>query len=380
MLIGIDASRAVLAQRTGTENYSYYLIRALVQTGPSHHYRLYAHQEPSQGMLALGEHVTWKIMPFPRLWTHVRLAWEVTQHPPDVLFVPAHVLPWLHPVRCVATVHDLGYLHYPEAHGRWTRWYLDWSTRFNARVARRIIVDSNATRNDLITWYGVDPAKIVVAYPAGAEGFEPVSDPEALEAVRRRYSAGSRYFLYVGTLQPRKNLTTLLEAFSSLLAEANVGPEVKLVVVGKRGWLCDDIVELAQAPNLRERVFLPGYAPMQDLPALLSGAVAFVLPSWHEGFGLPILEAMACDTPVICSDTPALAEVAGEAAILIDPHSASDLAQAMARLYRDPGLRRELTARGRERLREFSWQQCALKVLATLEAVGAGKARERGTD
>ena len=378
MLIGIDASRALTAQRTGTENYSFYLIRALVQIGRSHHYRLYAHQEPPEGMRALGYQVTWRVMPFPRLWTHVRLAWEVLWHPPDVLFVPAHVLPWLHPVHCVVTVHDLGYLHYPEAHARWTRWYLDWSTRFNARVAQRIIADSNVTRDDLIACYGVDPAKIVVAYPAGAEGFGPVSDPEALKAVRQRYGTGSRYFLYVGTLQPRKNLATLIEAFISLMAEGAIGPEVKLVLAGKRGWLCDGILELARAPSLRDRVVLPGYVPTHDLPALLSGALAFILPSWYEGFGLPILEAMACDTPVICSDASALAEVAGEAAILIDPHDSTGLAWAMARVYRDPRLRRELIARGRKRLRAFSWQQCALKVLAALEAVGAEKARGRG--
>ena len=226
MLIGIDASRAARACRTGTENYSLYLIRALLQIGHSHHYRLYFDRSPPNGLFAQEERVEWRSIPFPRLWTHARLAWEVLWHPPEVLFVPAHVLPWLHPRRCVATVHDLGYRHCPQDHRRGARWYLDWSTRFNARAARRIIVDSKATRDDLISFYAVDPAKIVLAYPAGAEGFRPVTNVGRLEAVRQRYGTGSHYFLHVGTLQPRKNLTTLIEAFARLIERGEVASEV----------------------------------------------------------------------------------------------------------------------------------------------------------
>ncbi len=372
MLIGIDASRAVAAQRTGTEHYSLYLIRALIQEGRSHRFRLYFNQAPPEGLFVRDERVSWRIIPFPRLWTHVRLAWEVTLHPPDVLYVPAHVLPLFHPKRCLATVHDLGYLHYPQAHTRWARWYLDWATRFNARASARVIVDSQATATDLISYYGLDPAKIILAYPAGAEGFAPVTDPKALEAARLKYGTGQRYFLYVGTLQPRKNLTTLIRAFALLIAKRAIEDDVRLVLAGKRGWLYKEILEMAHKLAIQERVVFTGYVAQEDLPALLSGALAYVLPSWYEGFGLPVLEAMSCDTPVICSNVSSLPEVAGEAALLVNPADASALAEAMRRVYTDHGLRQELIARGRERARAFTWQRCARQVLAAIEAVGSG--------
>jgi glycosyltransferase involved in cell wall biosynthesis len=370
MLIGIDASRAVAAERTGTENYSFYLIHALLQAGAAHRFRLYFNQAPGEGLFPRDERVEWRVLPFPRLWTHLRLAWELERYPPEVLFVPSHVLPLVHPRRCVATVHDLGYVHYPQAHTGRARWYLDWSTRFNARVARRVIVDSMATRDDLVILYRIDPTKLVLAYPAGAEGLAPVTDVQRLETVRQRYATGARYFLYVGTLQPRKNLGTLMRAFASLVADEAVSPDVRLVLAGKRGWLYEEIMQLAHATHLQERVVLPGYVAREDLAALLSGALAYVLPSWYEGFGLPVLEAMACDTPVICSNVSSLPEVAGDAALLVDPHDVTGLAQAMRRVYEDGALRQQLVVRGRERARAFSWQQCARQVLETLERVG----------
>jgi len=371
MLIGIDASRSVAAERTGTENYSLYLIRALLELGQSHRFRLYFREEPPEGLFVRSDRVAWRVMPFPRLWTHVRLAWELARHRPDVFYVPSHVLPWLHPARCVATVHDLGYLHYPEAHRPWDRWYLDQTTRFNAHTAQRVVVDSQATGDDLVRHYGVDPGKILVAYPAASEGFVPVRDQSILEGVQRRYGTGQPYYLYVGTLQPRKNLPTLIRAFESLVADGAVGTEVKLVLAGKPGWMCRGILEQARSSPVGDRLVLTGYVPSEDLSALLSGALAYVLPSWYEGFGLPMLEAMACETPVICSNVSSLPEVAGEAALLIDPSDGAALAQAMARVYRDPALRRDLVARGRVRARAFCWRGCAEVVLKALEAVGA---------
>ncbi|MFH1085854.1 MAG: glycosyltransferase family 1 protein [Chloroflexota bacterium] len=377
MLIGIDASRATRPQRTGTENYTLYLTRALVKLGPQHRFRLYLDHMPPAGLLPHDERVEWRVMPFPRLWTHVRLAWEVARHPPDVLFVPAHVLPLVHPRRSVATVHDLGYLRHPAAHTLAGRWYLAWATRFNARTAARVIVDSQATRSDLEQLYQVAPEKLVVAYPAGTEGFAPVSDPAARADVQARYGAGASYFLYVGTLQPRKNLLALIEAYARLRAAGHLGPDVRLVLAGKAGWLAEGIIARARAADVRDAVALPGYVAERDLPALLSGALAFVMPSWYEGFGLPVLEAMACGAPVIASDVSSLPEVAGGAALLVDPRNVDALAEAMLRAYRDPALRAELAARGLERARHFTWEACARTVLAALEQVGAGAADGR---
>ncbi|MBC7234266.1 MAG: glycosyltransferase family 4 protein [Chloroflexi bacterium] len=372
LLIGVDASRAVVAQRTGTENYTLYLVRALLHIGQGHRWRLYFREPPPRGLFPCNERIEWRVIPFPRLWTHLRLALEIALRPPDVLFVPAHVLPWIPPRRGVVTVHDLGYLHYPSAHPFLSRFYLDLSTRFNAWVARRVLVDSLATKRDLVERYGVAANKIVLAYPAGRPGMASTADPETLGRVRARYSTGARYFLYIGSLHPRKNLLCLLRAFASLLERDMLEEDIKLVLAGKPGWLYDEIAAAARQPHLRGRVVLAGYVPEDDLPALLSGALAFLLPSLYEGFGLPVLEAMACDVPVICSNVGSLPEVAGDAALLLDPRDQGAWAQAMARVAREPSLRRELIRRGRERLMRFSWESCARTVLATLEEVGRG--------
>lgn len=366
MLVGIDASRALRTPRTGTENYSLYLIRALAAMDTSHRWRLYADRQPPPGLIQ-GADVHWRVIPFPRLWTHLRLAWEVTWRPPDVLFVPAHVVPLARRCPAVVTVHDLGYLYHGAAHRPLDRAYLRASTAWNARTARVVLADSQATRRDLIAHAGCDPAKILVAYPAGAEGLAPVSDPGQLARVRARYHTGERYWLYVGTLQPRKNLGTLIQAFARLCREQVWPADVRLVLAGRAGWYHERILAAARASGVAARIVLPGYVAAEDLAALLSGALGFVLPSWYEGFGLPVQEAMACGAPVICSNVSSLPEVAGDAALLFDPANADALAAAMARLWREPALREDLSRRGPRQAARFTWARCAETVLAALE-------------
>lgn len=367
MLIGIDASRALRTPRTGTENYSLYLIRALAALGSPYRWRLYADRQPPAGLIE-GERVEWRVMPFPRLWTHVRLGWEVTRCPPDVLFVPAHVIPAARRCPTVVTVHDLGYLYHGAAHRPVDRAYLRLSTVWNARVAARVLADSEATRRDLVQHAGCDPAKIAVAYPAGTEGLAPVSDASRLAQVRARYGTGECYWLYVGTLQPRKNLGSLIRAFARLSLEGAWPPDVRLVLAGKPGWYHEQIAEASRASGVAERIVFPGYVAPDDLAPLLSGALAFVLPSWYEGFGLPALEAMVCGAPVICSNVSSLPEVVGDAGLLVDPGDVDALADAMRRLWLDPMLRADLARRGLDQAARFSWQRCAEIALGALEA------------
>jgi glycosyltransferase involved in cell wall biosynthesis len=360
MIIGIDASRAAGTERTGTENYSLYLIHELLALGSPHQFRLYFNQPPAPGLFPDSPSVLQRVIPFPRLWTHVRLAWEMAVRPQDVLFVPAHVLPLIHP-RAVATVHDLGYRHFPEAHPWSARLYLDWSTRHNARASRLVIADSCATREDLAKFYSVPQEKVRVAYPGIRPGFASVQDADAIARVLDRYQVPRPYLLYVGTLQPRKNLARLIEAF------ARVPEPHALVLAGKKGWLYSDILSRAESLGIGHRVVFTGYVPDEDLPALLSGASLFVFPSLYEGFGLPVLEAMACGVPVVCSDASSLPEVAGDAAILFPPTDAAALAGAMNRALTDEILRRELIRRGAEQAAKFTWRRCAETVLQTLE-------------
>jgi glycosyltransferase involved in cell wall biosynthesis len=374
ILIGIDASRTTAQERTGTENYSLFLIRALLKLDQNNQYRLYFNQTPALGLFPATGNAEIKVMPFPRLWTHVRLSLEMATRPPDVLFVPAHVLPLIHPRRSVVTVHDLGYLYYPQAHTRWARWYLRWSTCYNARSAVHLIADSQATRRDLIEHCRAAPERVTVIYPGYDPSFAPVQDEAALTTVHRRYGISSSYVIYVGTLQPRKNLTTLLDAFAALTAQ---GHTVHLVIAGKKGWLYEPLFARVQELGLQGQVHFVGYVPQADLPALLSGAQAFVLPSLYEGFGLPVLEAMACATPVICSKVSSLPEVAGDAAIWIDPRDTAQLVQALGRVLEDADLRRDMAAKGLRQVSHFSWEKCAQETLRLLEDVGRSSCNAR---
>ncbi|MCU0501939.1 MAG: glycosyltransferase family 4 protein [Anaerolineae bacterium] len=365
MLIGIDASRATIARRTGTETYSRNLIHALIGLGSEHCFRLYTNG-PAEVPGATAANVEIRAIPFPRLWTHLRLSAEMLAHPPDVLFVPAHVLPLIHPRRSVVTVHDLGYLHYPEAHRAADRRYLEWSTRWNGRQATAVLADSQATKDDLVRAYGVDPGRVHVVYLGRDQAFGPVRDADQIAHVRERYGIVGRYLLYVGTLQPRKNLARVIDAFAGLAGDPALAG-VQLVLAGKRGWLYDDLFAQVTRLGLTSRVVFPGYVEEADLPALLSGALALVFPSLYEGFGIPVLEAGACGVPVITSKTSSLPEVAGDAALLVDPHDVDAIADALLRIATDAELRAELDRRGQENVKRFSWEKCARETLTVLE-------------
>lgn len=383
MLIGIDASRAAVTRRTGTETYSLHLIRSLLATAPEHRFRLYTNAAPPAGLFWHGPAPACaeiRSMPFPRLWTHFRLSAEMLARPPDLLFVPAHVLPLVHPRRSVVTVHDLGYRAYPEAHRPVDRFYLDWSTRWNARQAAALLADSMATKADLVAAYGIPPARVHVVHLGRDERLARVEDPGQIADVCCRYGiAGPGYLLYVGTLQPRKNLARLIEAFARV-AGRPAAAGLQLVLAGGKGWLFEQmrLPELVEKLGLVGRVLFPGYVADADLPALLSGARAFVYPSLYEGFGLPVLEAGACGVPVITSNTSSLPEVAGDpsagpeqaAALLVDPHDVEAIADALYRVLTDDALRAELARRGLENVKRFSWEKCARETLAVLVQVG----------
>jgi glycosyltransferase involved in cell wall biosynthesis len=214
--------------------------------------------------------------------------------------------------------------------------------------------------------------KIRVIYPGRDESLSPVQDPNLLASVRDRYGIPETYLLYVGTLHPRKNLVRLVQAFALLFqspisSSQSSMPNLHLVLAGQKGWLYEDLFAEIRRLGLEERVRLTGYVPDADLPPLLSGAVAFVYPSLHEGFGLPVLEAMSCGTPVVCSSTSSLPEVAGDAALLVDPLDVEAWAQSLHQVAADQELRRSLVERGHLQIQRFSWQRCASETLQVFE-------------
>jgi len=385
MHIGIDASRVTVAERTGTEHYTFELLAALAQLDRQNRYTLYCNQPPA-ALPPLGPNFSLRHIPFPRLWTHARLSAELALHPPDLLFVPAHVLPLgvllRRRMRTVVTIHDMGYLRFPESHTPSQRRYLRLSTSWSARAASQLIAISNTTRDDLMRYAGVQPEKISVVHHGVSSRFRPVEDQRLIAATQAKYGITPPYFLYVGTVQPRKNLARLLEAYAQARTEVQglrteeedssvLSPQssvLQLVIAGKRGWLTGEIERQATqlfgpgSPSVR----FTGYIADEDLPALLSGALAFMFPSLYEGFGMPILEAMACGTPVLTSATSALPEIAGDAALLIEPEDTAAIADGLARLASDAVLRADLRARGLARAAQFTWKRCAEETLAVL--------------
>lgn len=362
--IAIDASRLSVAERTGTERYSYELIAALARIDRWQPYALYTNGLPA-ALPPLGPNFTLRSLPMPRLWTHGRLGPQLALDRPGLLFVPAHVVPLAGAPPSVVTIHDLGYLAFPQAHTARRRLELHLTTRWSLRAARRVIAISQATKDDLVRHYGADPARIAVVHHGLSAGFRPTEDPGALA----RHGLREPYFLYVGTLQPRKNLARLIEAYArAVRSGGDAGPAAwpLLAIAGRRGWLTETIERRAAQLGIADRVRFLGYVPDADLPALLSGATAFLFPSLYEGFGMPVLEAMACGTPVLTSSTSALPEVAGDAALLVDPGDTDAIADAIARLAADPGLRAELRGRGLARAAQFTWERCARETRAVL--------------
>lgn len=370
MLIGVDASRAARAQRTGTEGYAYFLIRALITEAADrgHQLRLYFNEPPQANLFPQMSLVKEVVMPLPRLWTHLRLARELQQRPPDVFFTPAHVIPLTYRRPSVATVHDLGYHHFPEAHTWGQLAYLRWSTRHNGRSARCIVADSLATQIDLMRFYGVPEQKIHIVYPGVDPGLYPVRDEAAITAVLQKYGVSPPYLLYLSTLQPRKNLLRLIRAY------VQSGVPHQLVIAGKKGWLAGPILEEIFHLDIEtaKRIILPGFVPDADKGALLSGATALLYPSLYEGFGFPVLEAHVCETAVLTANTSSLPEIACDSALLVDPLSTEAIAQGIRRLVDDADLRQTLIQRGKERVQAFTWEKSAAQVMDVLEKAVQG--------
>lgn len=374
LTIGVDASRALTEQKTGTEHYSASLLEALARLWEAQRRRLVLYVNSSSGAEARGKlgfelPPSWQIraIPFPRLWTHARLSVEMIARRPDVLFVPSHVVPLIHPRRTVVTIHDLGYLYYPQAHTWGSRFYLHISTLFSVRAARRVIAISEATKRDLVDKYKVPNQKIRVIYHGRDPLFQAVTDQAKIRETVTRYGVRQPYFIHVGTLQPRKNLGLLIETWDALRQTMESPPQ--LLLAGRRGWLYSSLFESIRARGLGDLIKLADYVERDDLPALYSGSVALTFPSLYEGFGLPPLEAMSCGTPVLASNASSLPEVVGDASILLDPHDPAAWTNALSRVITDPQLRAEMSRKGLERAAHFSWEKCARETLAVLTRV-----------
>ena len=368
MIIGIDASRISKVTKTGTENYSYQLIKNLSSVDKKNRYVLYFNEIPQFFEISQTNFST-RYIRSTRLWTQARLAWECLIFPPDVLFVPAHTIPVIRrpTLKTVVTIHDLGAEFLEAYHQFPAKLYLNWSTEYVAKHATHLIAVSNSTKKDLMKTLKVPSNRISVVYEGVDKDIFKLKKSYEIDEVKARYGLPEKYFLYVGTIQPRKNLARVIEAF----AQANL-KNTKLVLAGEKGWLSDDIYNLPEKLSIENRVKFLGFVPTEDLPALYGGALALVFPSLYEGFGLPILEAFSCRCPVLTSDLGAMAEIAGRATLLVNPKKVDEISIGLKKLSLEPDLRKKLALEGTNRAELFNWEKTAAETLKVFEQV-AGK-------
>jgi glycosyltransferase involved in cell wall biosynthesis len=367
----VDVSAAVHA-RAGLGRYAESLARALLEAAPGR-VRLFYNQDsevrPLEGLeqvptrrIRMG-YKPWRMA----VWLAHRVGLGFDRLVPDaeLFHSTEHLLMPLRTVPAVLTVHDLIYKLFPQHHKRLNYWYLNAAMPLYCQRANAIIVISKSTRRDLVQHYGVDPSKVHVVYEAAAPSFQRMPAEKAAALVRP-LGLPERYALHVGTIEPRKNLTRLVEALEMLRLRGIVIP---LVVVGGKGWLYEGFFARLEQLEMRRYVHFAGYVTDTQLPALYAAATMTVMPSVYEGFGLPVVESMASGTPVVCSDASSLPELGGGAARYHDPLDTEAMARALAVVWQDAELRAEMRRQGVAQAATFSWQRAAQETLAVYEHV-----------
>lgn len=297
-------------------------------------------------------------------WMQMRAARALDAIKADVAHFTNGMIPFAPPVSTVVTIHDMSLRLYPRCHPVRRLLLNRPLMRLAVRQASAIVTVSNSTRRDLLRLHGVAPERVSVVHEAASPAFRPIRDHARLALVRAKYGLPDRFILYVGTIEPRKNLGRLMAALAQARA---AGIPHHLVCVGPYGWSSRDLTGLIERLGLASSVHFTGYVPFEDLPAIYNLGELFVFPSLYEGFGLPVIEAMACGTPVITANSSSLGEVAGDAAITVDPSSTDALAHAIRSLAMDEARRRDLSERGWHRSRSFSWTQTAKEMLAVYQ-------------
>jgi len=366
--IAIDA-HSVGTGLGGNESYATNLIEALAEIDQTNCYTLYVTKR--EAVERFGNRwpnfsVRSTLPHTPLIRIPLTLSAELRRNPVDVLHVQFTAPPFS-PCPVVVSIHDLSFEHLPQTFKWRSRKQLRITVRRTARQASQVIALSEYARNDIVNTYQVSPDKISVIPLSAAGHFHPIKDEEELQRVRQTYGIEGEYMLSVGAIQPRKNLGRLVAAYSHLRGAKPEGKLPKLVLAGKCAWLYDETLRAIKELELSDSIILTGYVPESDLPALYSGALCFIYPSYFEGFGLPPLEAMQCGVPVIVGDRTSLPEVVGDAAVLVDPFDVHALAAAIEKVVSDSDLRARLSVQGLARAKLFEWRETARQTLAVYQ-------------
>lgn len=370
MNIWIDGYEANVPQRVGSGQVGFELLKNLEKIDHKNNYTVFLPTPPLEDLPAEREGWTYRILKPRRLWTRIALplALFTARQKPDVFFTPTHYVPRFTSVKRVSTVFDLSYLHFTQMFTKKDLWQLTTWTRQSVEQSAAVITISESSKDDIVEHYKVKRSKVTVAYPGYDHTvFRPISDKSKIEEIQKKYKISGDYIVFIGTIQPRKNLIRLIEAMAKI-------DNLKLVVIGKttgegkQGWMYDQILRRPGELGIDDRVIFAGFVPTEDMPYLLNGAKAFACPSLWEGFGIPAVEAMACGTPVVVSNVSSLPEIVGNAGLLVDPKSVDQIAQAITTIAYDKKLWAQKSKQGLEQAQKYSWEKMAKTVLKVLES------------
>lgn len=374
MKIGINGYEAVVPRfgfdengipnRVGSSEVCFQLLVQLSKLDTKNSYTVYVPFAPTSDMPKEGENWRYKIVHGKRLWTLFALKKAVNRDNLDLFFSPTHYSPFFLNCPQIIAILDVSYKYFPELFKKKDLYKLSLWGKYSVKTASKILTISENSKGDIIKEYGVLPSKVAVLH-VGIKDVE--ASPMNKEEFFKKYKITSPFLLFVGTIQPRKNIKKLIRAFSFVLKQEK---DLSLVIVGKKGWMYEEILRSDKEYGVEHSVKFLHDVPNEDLPHFYKYAQCFVLPSLYEGFGLPVLEAMKFGCPVITSNVSSLPEAGGDAALYVDPNNEQDIAQKIEKVLKDKELREDMIKKGHEQVKKFSWEKAAKEVLEVFESMG----------
>ncbi len=358
MLIGIDGNGANVDQPVGVSVYTNELLKYFkTESSKDLRFLVYLREQPKKSLPSESDFFKFAIVRGKTLWLQLYLPiYFITHQKPDIFFSPAHFVPRFGKLKSVVTIHDLSYFYYPNEFLKKDLYKLSRWTKYSVNKALEVIAVSENTKKDLIKHYSVPERKIKVIH----NGFEKnIKTP-------RKINVKKPYIFYVGTLQPRKNISLLITAFDKFV---NKHKDFNLVIAGKKGWLYEDIFKQVEKLDHKNKILFTGSVSDEELVYLYQNAFVFVMPSLYEGFGIPVLEAMNYGCPVISSNSSSLPEVGGDACLYFNPEKENELLEQLNLLVDNEQLRQDLIKKGKEQIKKFSWQKSAIRTLEVLKNV-----------
>ncbi len=378
--IGIDGNEANSVDRVGIGQYAYHLLKHIhqfVKDDKNIQINIYLKNQPIKDLPPVSNNWKYQVFGPKFLWTQLALPARLIlqRDKPKVFFSPTHYAPRFCPCRRAISVMDLSYLKYPDMFLKKDLWQLKNWTLYSIQKSQKIFTISKFSKDAIISNFNVIEDKVIVTYPGyDKELFKPQNDSkkllEAYISLKKQYGISGKFILFVGTIQPRKNILNLARAFNTLKKDSK-NSNLQLIIVGKKGWLYEEIIMEINKYNFNKDIVMPDYISADTLVKLYQSAICLVLPSLYEGFGLPVIEAMACGCPVAVSNTSSLPEIVGEAGLTFDPDNIQDIMVKLELLISDETVRRHYMQTGLLHVKKYDFKNCAKKTLEVLLELGS---------